>query len=166
MIHNVEQEDRNMGKSMRTDLKLHQDVGDSLFRLWAMDGKFKVGKLTAVIREENTVLLSDVIVDEAVVTCPFPFRRILCKWWPRIGTTNYRQRGVGTKMLESFLGWCRENQISQVYGSVVQRDLDTTPMLLKWYGRHGFDIRQPDSRCIGNAVHLVVWENDGSAFLA
>jgi len=109
-----------MGKSMRTNLKLQQDVGDSLFRLWAMDGKFKVGKLTAVIHEGNTVLLSDVIVDEAVVTRPFPFRRILCKWWPRIGTTNYRQRGVGTKMLESFLGWCRENQLSQVYGSVVQ----------------------------------------------
>ena len=106
------------------------------------------------------MLFRSVIVDEAVVTRPFPFRRILCKWWPRIGTTNYRQRGVGTKMLKSFLAWCRENQITQVFGSGVQRDLDTTPTLLDWYARHGFDIRQPDSRCIGNAVNLVVWKND------
>ncbi len=150
---------------MRTNLKLNQDVSDFVFRLWAMDGRLKVGKLTAVIQEDNTVLLSDVIVDEAVVTRTFPFCRIFCKWWPRIGTTNYRQRGVGTKMLESLLVWCRENQISQVYGSVVQRDLDITPTLLDWYAWHGFVIRQPDSRCIGNAIHLIVWENGGSAIL-
>ena len=160
---NAEPEERNMEEPKRLVVELHQDVGDIVFCLWAMDGKFKVGELTAVIQEKNTVLLSDLIVNEAVVTRPFPFRRILCTWWPRIGTTNYRQRGVGTKMLNSFLVWCMENQITQVFGSVVQRDLDTTPTLLAWYVRHGFEIRQPDSRCIGNAVHLVVWENDGSA---
>jgi hypothetical protein len=33
-----------------------------------------------------------------------------------------------------------------------------TPVLLDWYTRHGFEIRPPDGRCIGNAIHLVVWK--------
>lgn len=138
-------------------LELHRDVCGSLIRLWVMDGKFRVGKLTAVIQESNQVLLSDVEVEAAVVTRWFPFRRLIARWYPSIGTTNYRQRGIGTFLLESLLTWCGENGVSEVFGTVVQEDLVNTPVLLSWYARHGFEILPPDSRCIGNAIHLVVW---------
>lgn len=141
------------------ELDLHQDVCESLIRLWVMDGKSRVGKLTAVIQENNQVLLSDVEVEAAVMTRWFPFRRLIAKWWPSIGTTNYRKRGIGTLLLQSLLTWCSENGFSEVFGTVVQKDLVNTPVLLAWYARHEFEILPPDERCIGNAVQLVVWNN-------
>lgn len=140
-------------------LELNQDVCGSLIRLWVMDGKSRVGKLTAVIQENNQVLLSDVEVEAAVMARWFPLRRLFAKWYPSIGTTNYRQRGIGTLLLESLLTWCSENGVSEVFGTVVQEDLVNTPVLLGWYARHEFEILPPDDRCIGNAVHLVVWKS-------
>jgi GNAT superfamily N-acetyltransferase len=140
-------------------LDLHQEVFGALVRLWVMDGRSRVGKLTAVIQENNQVLLSDVEVEAAVMTRWFPFRRLIAKWYPSIGTTNYRRRGIGTLLLKSLLTWCSENGVSEVFGTVVQKDLVNTPVLLGWYTRHGFEIRPPDGRCFGNAVHLVVWKS-------
>jgi hypothetical protein len=140
-------------------LNLHQEVFGALVRLWVMDGRSRVGKITAVIQDNNQVLLSDVEVEAAVMTRWFPFRRLIAKWWPSIGTTNYRKRGIGTLLLKSLLTWCRKNGVSEVFGTVVQKDLVNTPVLLGWYARHGFEICPPDGRCIGNAIHLVVWKN-------
>jgi GNAT superfamily N-acetyltransferase len=140
-------------------LDLHQEVFGDLVRLWVMDGRSRVGKITAVIQENNQVLLSDVEVEAAVMTRWFPFRRLIAKWYPSIGTTNYRRRGIGTLLLKSLLTWCSENGVSEVFGTVVQKDLVNTPVLLDWYARHGFEIRPPDGRCIGNAIHLVVWKS-------
>jgi len=140
-------------------LDLHQEVCGSLVRLWVMDGKSRVGKLTAVIQENNQVLLSDVEVKAAVMTRWIPFRRLIAKWYPNIGTTNYRQRGIGTLLLKTLVTWCSENGFSEVFGTVVQKDLVSTPVLLDWYAQHGFEICPPDHRCLGNTVHLVVWKN-------
>lgn len=62
-------------------------------------------------------------------------------------------------MLDHFLNWCRETEISEVFGSVTQSDLEVSSWLLEWYRRKGFEVCLPDDRCIGNAVHMVVWRN-------
>lgn len=139
---------------------LHQEVGASLYRLRAMLGKIEVGKLTALMQQESVVLLSDVVVENDVVTLRIPFRRLFTKRWPRIGMTSFRGHGIGTSMVEHFLDWCRTNGKNEAYGTVVQKDLDETPGLLDWYQRHGFEIRTPDDRCLGNAVCMVVWKNE------
>ena len=139
---------------------LESECGDWGYRLTVTIDGLVIGKLHAVIQSETSVLLSDVKVERAVVTRRIPLRRLLSKVWPGIGTRSFRGRGIGTRMLDHFLGWCRAGGRNEVYGSVVQPDLDDTPGLLDWYRRHGFTIHPPDNRCLANAVWMVVWRNN------
>ncbi len=141
------------------DLCLNQNVGNLIFSIQSTLGGITVGSLTAVICTETTVQLSDVEVGNAVDTSSVPFRRYVRKWKPRFGMTSFRGRRIGTKMLKCFLDWCRANGKIEVYGTVVQSDLDETPGLLGWYQRHGFEVHPPDDRCLRNAVCMIVWRN-------
>lgn len=117
------------------------------------------GYLTAEIQNGNTIHLIDVVVRKEVMTRKIPFRSWLCLLWPRIGMKSFRGRGIGTRLLVRFLDYCQSNGVVEVYGSIVQDGLDETPGLLNWYRRHGFEVHPPDSRCLGNAVSMVVWRN-------
>ena len=155
MIHKVEANEISEDNA----LCLNQNVGDLIFSIQSTVGGIAVGSLTAVIRSEITVQLSDVEVSNAVDTSCVPFLRYVRKWKPRFGMTSFRGRNIGTKMLVCFLDWCRANGKIEVFGTVVQEDLNETPDLLGWYQRHGFEVRPPDDRCLRNAVCMIVWRN-------
>jgi hypothetical protein len=144
------------GKESTFRLEVQQFSNSYLLR--AIEGRREVGRLSAVIHSELEVLLGDLRVDdevEAQMSSVPLFGWLRSKRRP----VSYRGKGIGSILLDHFLGWCRDVNVVDVYGSVTASDLQKTPWLLDWYRRHGFEVLPPDSRCIGGALHLVVWKN-------
>lgn len=129
------------------------------YNLRALAGNREVGRLSAIIHPEREVFLSDLRVQDEV---ELPGKRAFVMRWlcRKQEAMSFRGRGIGSMILEHFLNWCRETEISVVYGSVVQNDLDVNPWLLDWYRRHGFQVSPPAGRCLANATHMIVWRRD------
>jgi len=51
---------------------------------------------------------------------------------------NYRQRGLGTALLDSVIGHAQTLGAFSLQGEVFQADLENNPELLNWYERKGF----------------------------
>jgi GNAT superfamily N-acetyltransferase len=151
-----------MSKNEKMTVSLKFDHFSQSYLLRAIVGSREVGRLTAVLLSEHMILLGDLRVDEKVETGDAHVSLPVLRWLrPKEKTKSFRGRGIGSMMLEQFLNWCRETKISEVFGSVTQSDLKESPWLLDWYRRHGLEVRPPDKRCIGNAMHMVVWKNEG-----
>lgn len=149
-----------MRRAENNEVSIEVDCSNGFYFLYARYRGIRVGSLSAKILPFNSVRLSDVKVETEVLTRDFRLRWIVARWWPRLGMESFRGRGIGTRMLETFLDWCRENGVSEVFGSVVQEDMNETPTLLAWYGRHGFQVSEPDDRCLRQAVHKMTWRGD------
>ena len=149
-----------MRKHENNEVLLEEECGSyGYYHLQAIKGVNSIGSLTAIKQDNNTIQLSDILVGKDVMMRHIPFRSWLCLLWPRIGMKSFRGCGIGHRLLVHFLNYCRANGIAEAYGSIVQIDLDETPTLLAWYRRHGFEVLPPDSRCVWNAVSMVVWRN-------
>ncbi len=149
-----------MKKPVEKPISLMSDWDSPQYNLWAIAGNSTVGRLVASEMAEGQMQLSDLEVKTEVATSHTQ-TSWFTRWLRRKPVVeSFRGRGIGNLMLKHFLAWCREMNMSEVYGSVVQMDMDETPWLLDWYIRHGFEVRAPDDRCLGNAVHMVVWTNN------
>ena len=60
---------------------------------------------------------------------------------------SFRGKGIGNLILERLLTEAAALGVVEVWGVVVQDDLDRAPFLLRWYERHGFTISEPDEEC-------------------
>jgi hypothetical protein len=65
---------------------------------------------------------------------------------------TYRGNGLGTALLKQVMATAQDLGIHTIYGSVTQADLDTTPYLLDWYKRQGFQVEKPTGEGLKNAV--------------
>jgi GNAT superfamily N-acetyltransferase len=149
-----------MKKPVDAPVSLICDWGSSQYNLKAIAGSRTVGRLVASEMAEGQMRLSDMEVKTEIATSD-SLTNGLTRWLRgKPVVESFRGRGIGNLMLEHFLAWCWEMNVSEVYGSVVQMDMDETPWLLDWYVRHGFEVRAPGDRCLGNAVHMVVWTNN------
>ena len=65
--------------------------------------------------------------------------------WPPFyyRSVNYRERGIGTRLLDKVLDICQAQGVSWLEGKM-HGDVD---QLTRWYGRHGFRIGP------GNEIH-------------
>lgn len=54
----------------------------------------------------------------------------------------YRNRGLGTAVLQYVLGIAQSRGIEVIEGRIVGRDLQVTPHLADWYRRHGFALEE------------------------
>ncbi len=75
-------------------------------------------------------------------------------------TKNYRQRGLGTALLELAINVAKKKRLKYIYGSVVQKDIDRTPNLVEWYERHGFKKSSPYYNCIPSVAEYICIELD------
>jgi hypothetical protein len=64
---------------------------------------------------------------------------------------NFREQGLGSKILELLVELARENNIKTVCGSIVAKDLKKNGDLIKWYEKRGFIQGLGYEGCIGNA---------------
>lgn len=130
------------------------------YTLEATVGSRRVGSLVAVMQSEASILLSDVKVGKDVAMAGK--RSGILGWLqPKPQVASFRGRGIGNMMLRHFIGWCHDEGITEVFGTIVQSDIEETPWLLDWYRRNGFEVRPPDERALRNAVHMVFWRNGG-----
>ena len=150
-----------MSRAKNEEISLKASQIDELYTLHTFVGRKVVGTLVALIQSEREVSLRDLKVTDEIETLRTPTIPVL-RWFklkPSV-VESYRGRGIGRMMLEHFLKWCREMEIHEVHGLVVQNDLKRLPWILDWYRRCGFEVHPPDERCIANAVHMIVWRND------
>jgi ribosomal protein S18 acetylase RimI-like enzyme len=59
---------------------------------------------------------------------------------------DYRNRGIGTALLDEVVRFCRDAQVSSIYGEA-KGDLQT---LRRWYKGSGFNLNPRDQ------IHLVI----------
>ncbi|MEX2130129.1 MAG: GNAT family N-acetyltransferase [Pseudohongiellaceae bacterium] len=60
----------------------------------------------------------------------------------------YRNRGIGTALLDEVVKFCRESQVSSIYGEA-KGDMET---LRRWYKGSGFKLNQRDHIRLNMAV--------------
>lgn len=104
----------------------------------------------------DCLLLTDIRVDEEVP-----------RKWPVLpgllgllaGTRRpWRPRGlgIGRQLLTRLLQEADARGMREIWGSVMQADIDAWPDLLAWYQRHGFLVMAPDADCLPGAAKKIV----------
>lgn len=71
---------------------------------------------------------------------------------------NYREKGLGTALLELVIDHAREKQLRHIYGTIVEKDIIRTPNLVEWYKKRGFKKGSPYPGCIEKAVAWIYLE--------
>jgi GNAT superfamily N-acetyltransferase len=73
---------------------------------------------------------------------------------------NYRNKGLGTKLLKLAINYARNRRAKFIYGSVTKEDISRTPFLLQFYERRGFKKSGPYKGCLPDAVAWICLELD------
>lgn len=134
-----------------------EDGGFFLLARDARDGT-RAGRLTALRQEDGSLLLADVLVEDAARPRP---RR----WWQRLlarlgrrrpRAVNYRRRGLGGVVLDRFLAEADACGVEVIRGSLAKGDLIAWAGLADWYRARGFRVlAAPQSWTIPGAIHAL-----------
>jgi GNAT superfamily N-acetyltransferase len=108
----------------------------------------RVGMIQGIQQEDGEFLISDLTVEDDVLISRTPVLPIEKR-------ANFRRLGIGKKLLREMVAYAKQNGAARIYGSVVGRDTRANPDLLDWYSREGFTIRDPDKKCLKNAVAMI-----------
>lgn len=131
-------------------LQVYTDGGLLLGDL--IDQNNKIGEIKCLFQANGNMLLGDLIIYNEVIpsskNLAISLLRILFKPKP----INYRQRGLGTQLLQFAINEARKHGARKIYGSLVQEDVDSTPNLINWYKKHGFEVGDPLDKSVSNAI--------------
>ena len=125
---------------------------------WVIVGGQRVADLKAVNQGSGVMLLGSIEVRDDVVLLNSFASRMLRKIRPSYEFKSFRECGLGSRLILMLVEHCRDQGFNEIYGSVVQSDLDETPRLLSWYRKFGFEALPPDDRCLSGSVSMVVWK--------
>lgn len=75
--------------------------------------------------------------------------------WQSYATKSYRGLGLSKRLLEKFMKFCDEAGATEIIGSIMPHDLQTTSYLPNVYIRRGFKIVAPDQRCLDGAAFMI-----------
>lgn len=115
-----------------------------------------VGEVKCILRSPDEMQLADILVYDEVVHSPQNFFDMFLKIvFGRNKTVNYRQRGLGTTLLNFVISHAHNRGVKRVYGTVVERDITNRPSLFQWYQRHGFKVGDATCEDIPGAVARV-----------
>lgn len=131
------------GKRYRIILKLAGQV------VWLelCRGSQTIGYARCIL-EGPSLLLGDLIIEEPNSGGLIGLIRQVLQAAPK----TYRGKGLGTALLQQVIATSKDLSIQQIHGSVTQADLDTTPHLLDWFKRHGFQVEPPTEQDAKNAI--------------
>lgn len=144
---------------------LTYDVHDDpdFFNVFVMAEGIRVGQLLVERVGANRARLSDVKV-MAKYKRRWTLTGMLTNAWRHgFSPIELRNRGMGADLLNRLAEWCENRQIDEVYGSVVQSDLQETPSLPGWYEKRGFNVGPPSGECLPHAVKMVVWRRHSTS---
>jgi hypothetical protein len=69
---------------------------------------------------------------------------------------DYRNRGLGKKLLALALEYARFAGLHHAVGVIVAADLKVSPWLLTWYARQGFEVRLRDDQTSESVADIVI----------
>ena len=97
-------------------------------------------------------MIGDIIIHSDVIHAPEHSWAALWEFVVKPKPIDYRRRGLGTHLLQLAIKKARQRGIKRIYGSLIQKDINNNPNLVKWYKKHGFEIVPPSQENIENAV--------------
>lgn len=136
-------------------LEVTEEHGDlSVDAMWRGDsiGYAYCGLGVSEIEISNIVVKSNVPVPDTFI------KKVCSACGIAFTGADMRGNGVGSLLLNRVIEEAKGRGVREIWGSIVQKDLDVSPFLLAWYARHGFVITEPDERCIKGSVKKVQLE--------
>lgn len=101
---------------------------DGVIKIQMSRKRWPVGYVK-LIRRNNAVTIADIYIYDHS-RCIFQFLP-----WFKVGT-NFRRRGLGSKLLVNVIEFCRNNGVQEIEGTAIG-DIN---FLIPWYRKHGFSI--------------------------
>ena len=122
------------------ELTLDVDWCDALVVIRARNGAGRsLGTIKGVIEAADWAMLSDIIVQDRI--------EVRSGWLGlRKQIVSYRNRGVGTKLLERFEKEMAARGIREIRGNLVAESGARPTWLIGWYERRGYEFR-PEEHC-------------------
>lgn len=117
-----------------------------------MDQDDKIGEIKCVFQPNGDMLLGDLIIYNQVIPCSKNLATSLWRIFFKPKPINYRQRGLGTQLLQFVINEAQKHGVRKIYGSLVQEDINSNPNLANWYKKHGFQIEDPFDESLPDAV--------------
>ena len=131
-----------------------RDEGDEWF-IEALWQGYRIGYAECMIVSDLEVQLCNIVVENNVPV-PDTFVKKLCNAFGcAFSGEDFRGNGIGSLLLDRTISESKLRGCREIWGSIIQKDQETTPFLLEWYTRHGFSILPPDKQCLRNAVQKI-----------
>jgi GNAT superfamily N-acetyltransferase len=106
-------------------------------------------------RDHDRLKICDFKVnDKITVRWPFWHNLLVFLGIP-VRKQNFQGLGVGTRMMTLVIEEAKKAGIQEIWGSVVQMDIEQTPNLLKWYEGQGYILLEPDEECLNGAIKKI-----------
>jgi len=112
----------------------------------------EVGRLQCVLNPPGKLMIGDIIIRNDKIHTPPHLLAALWRLLVKPKPIDYRQRGLGTHLLQFAIARARQRGFKRIYGSLTQEDINNNPNLVKWYKKHGFQILPPSAENIETAV--------------
>ncbi|MFB8793122.1 MAG: GNAT family N-acetyltransferase [Microcoleus sp.] len=125
---------------------------DKYFIIKLLYRNSEVGRLQCVLNPPGKLMIGDIIIRNDIIHTP---PHLWARLWGRLvkpKPIDYRQRGLGTHLLQFAIAKARQRGFKRIYGSLTQEDINNNPNLVKWYKKHGFQILPPSAENIETAV--------------
>ncbi|MBD1896201.1 GNAT family N-acetyltransferase [Coleofasciculus sp. FACHB-129] len=112
----------------------------------------EVGRLQCLLEyPPGEMKIGDLIISDDDDVVEIPRWRKVFKLKPR----NYRNKGLGTYLLKFALDFARQKGMTHIYGCLTHKDIATTPGLINWYKKHGFELESPAPKDPSTTAHRI-----------
>ncbi len=121
------------------------------------DGSVWIGEARCSWQDDGRMVLDDIAIANEVS----PELNLLehlqqWLWGAEFEPMSYRQRGLGTLLLDNVIEHARKLGASSLRGEVFQADVENHPGLLNWYERHGFIQSMPQPEQIDVLANITL----------
>jgi hypothetical protein len=146
------------------------DDNDQSFYIKIKNGDAYIGQLLCSFRPGNIMILDDLFIRNDIEPVEnwgtdrknrpgiydfpvdiMPGDRHKIRWESGPVEIDYRNRGLGSALLELVKKVAKERKIETIYGSIVKKDLMRNRGLIRWYWNRGFNLTGPFEGCIKEA---------------
>ena len=106
--------------------------------------------------------LEDIRIDDEVpVRAWYQFHIGRINFGGQPNTVSYRNRGIGTALMDFLKQAARQQGVKEIEGAVSHQDIESASHLLAWYGKQGFRIILRASVGAKAAETKLVWRPNG-----
>lgn len=123
----------------------------------------EVGIINCVFDPPGELMIGELLIRNDIIHTPPHLLAFLPRWLVKRKPIDYRQKGLGTHLLQFAIAIARQRGCRRIYGSLTQEDINNNPNLVKWYNKHGFQILPPSAENIDTAVFGISMDLEGKS---